>query len=294
MTNPAMDTDPVGTYVDQLYRQIALRLGESERARVTEFARLSLERVAPEDLEGRSAEDDASLFIDTWKRFQRRDTSAIQIEVANPVHARDGWQSRHTTIWVMTRDMPFVVDSVLFALSQNGQATHFLNNVVFGVDRDERGDIVALNRDIDYPNRELLLYAEVDRLADADLPALEKRLRKTTDDLEAVVGDFGAMKAKLAEIAAASASGPGADEESLAFLDWLAKDNFTFLGFREFEYSGDCIRQVGEPLGMIRLRGRSSERRLSEQPERTRAFLLTPELLAFSKGGTRSRVHRPA
>ena len=65
------------------------------------------------------------------------------------------------------------------------------------VDRDESGAIVALNRDIRHPNRELLLYAEVDRLADADLPELEERLRVTTNDLEAVVGDFAAMKARL-------------------------------------------------------------------------------------------------
>ena len=47
-------------------------------------------------------------------------------------------------------------------------------------------------------------------------------------------------------------------------------------------------------LGILRLRGRASERRLSEQPARTRSFLLEPKVLAFSKSGTRSRVHRPA
>ncbi|MGE0625348.1 MAG: NAD-glutamate dehydrogenase [Pseudomonadales bacterium] len=294
MSSTASDADIVSGYLARLQRQIALRLDDPERSRVAEFARLNFESNAPADLAGRSAEDDASLVIDTWKRFLHRDTGTIQIEVANPVHARDGWQSRHTTVWVMTRDMPFVVDSVLMAFSQNGQGTHYLNNVVFGVDRDESGAIVALNRDIRHPNRELLLYAEVDRLADADLPELEERLRVTSNDLEAVVGDFAAMKARLREVTAEAIASAGTDEESLAFLEWLARDNFTFLGFREFEYAGDCIRQVGEPLGTLRLRARASERRLSEQAERTRAFLLEPKLIAFSKSGTRSRVHRPA
>ena len=43
-----------------------------------------------------------------------------------------------------------------------------------------------------------------------------------------------------------------------------------------------------------RLRSRASERRISEQPESTRRFLLEPALLSFSKSGTKSRVHRPA
>ncbi len=294
MSTLAAEAEIVTTYLEQLERQIALRLQEPERTKVTEFARLFHERVAAADLEGRSAEDDASLTIDTWKRFLRRKVDEIQIEVANPVHARDGWQCKHTTVWIMTRDMPFVVDSALMALSHNGQVTHYLNNVVFGVDRGENGDITTLNRKIDHPNRELLLYAEVDRLADGDLAELQARLEETVRDLTAVVGDFALMKERLAELRSQAEASPAADPESLAFLDWLAADNFTFLGFRSFEYAGDKIRQVGDPLGILRVRNRASERKLSEQPERTRNFLLQPSLLAFSKSGTRSRVHRPA
>ncbi|MEM8767277.1 MAG: NAD-glutamate dehydrogenase [Pseudomonadota bacterium] len=297
MSTAAPDADAVETYLSALQRQIALRLPEPERDLVSEFARLSFERVAVADITDRSAEDDASAIIYTWKRFQRRDTEAVQIDVINPVHARDGWQSRHTTVWIMIRDMPFVVDSTLLALSQNGQITHYLNNVVFGVDRAEDGTITGLSTDIKHPNRELLFYAEVDRLADADLPALKSRLEEMISDLTAAVGDFSAMKAKLKEVVDATAVAAQAlddVEESLAFLEWLAHDNFTFLGFREFEYAGDCIRQVGDPLGVLRRRGRASERKLSEQPERTRSFLLEPTVLTFSKSGTRSRVHRPA
>ncbi|TNF86048.1 MAG: NAD-glutamate dehydrogenase [Gammaproteobacteria bacterium] len=294
MSTLAAEAETTEAYLAKLDRQIALRLQDPERARVAEFARLAFERVAPLDLEDRSAEDDASLTIDTWKRFQRRNVEQIQIEVANPVHARDGWQSKHTTVWIMARDMPFVVDSVLMALSHEGQVVHYLNNVVFGVDREEDGSISALTTDIEHSNRELLLYAEVDRLTDQELPNLEARLIKTIQDLEAVVGDFQLMKERLREVKEEAKGSPAADPESLAFLDWLAGDNFTFLGFRSFEYSGDCIRQVGDPLGVLRLRNRASERRLSEQSEQAQAFLLDPSLLAFSKSGTRSRVHRPA
>ncbi len=294
MTSLAAEAEIVESYLTQLERQIALRLQEPERSRVQEYSRLTSERVAAADLDGRSPEDDASLTIDTWKRFQRRNVDEIQILVANPVHARDGWQSKHTIVFIMTRDMPFVVDSVLMALSHNGQITHYLNNVVFGVDRADDGSITSLTRALDHPNRELLLYAEVDRLADGDLAELKTRLEATIRDLEAVVSDFGAMKGKLAELRSQAEGSAAADAESLAFLDWLAADNFTFLGFRSFEYSGDCMRQVGDPLGILRMRNRASERKLSDQPERTRAFLLEPALLAFSKSGTRSRVHRPA
>jgi NAD-specific glutamate dehydrogenase len=83
---------------------------------VCQFADWFLERVDAADLTTRNPEDDASAVIDTWKRFQRRDPNEVQVQVANPVHARDGWQSQHTIVRLMTRDMPFVVDSVLIAL----------------------------------------------------------------------------------------------------------------------------------------------------------------------------------
>jgi glutamate dehydrogenase len=288
-------TDPVRDHLEKLHRQIALRLPEPEGEQVCQFADLFFGRVPADDIPGRSADDDASLTIEMFKQFRSRAADEVQIIVTNPVHARDGWQSRHTVIILMTRDMPFVVDSVLMALSRNGQVTHCLNNVVLGVDRDDSGTATALVHDIHHPTRELLLYAEVDRLADADLGQLQQSLEETVLDLRAVVHDFPQMKEKLEEVSALSANAPVPDvDESRAFLDWLARDNFTFLGFREFEYSGDTIRQIGEPLGVLRERGRASERKLSEQPERTRAFLLEKALLAFSKSGTRSRVHRPA
>ena len=84
-------------------------------------------------------------------------------------------------------------------------------------------------------------------------------------------------------------------DESIAFLEWLDKGSFTFLGYREFDFGGGTIRQVPDSaLGILRNREPSSERRLADQPDDTRAFLLERTLLAFSKSGTRSQVHRPA
>jgi glutamate dehydrogenase len=196
--------------------------------------------------------------------------------------------------------MPFTVDSVLMALSHDGLVTHHLNNVVFGVDRAESGEITALHRNSKHHNKELFIHAEIDRVAEQDLPALEERLRRTTSDLKVVVGDFGAMKDRLAHVTAEIRAADNLPvehediEEALVFLEWLASNNFTFLGYREFEYKDNRIRQVGQALGTLRLRGPATERMISEQPASTREFLLEPILLAFSKSGTQSRVHRPA
>jgi glutamate dehydrogenase len=300
-------TEQSGAYVSRLVNRIGLRVSETDFERVAEFAELLWSRTLEEDLSVRSVDDDAGATIDSWRQFQHRTPDQVQILVDNPEHARDGWQSGHTVVRVMAPDMPFVVDSVLIALSHDGLITHHLSNVVFAVDRDAAGAIEHISLDQQHADRELFIYAEIDRVDADDIRALRESLEQTTADLQAIVADFPSMKEQLHKIVGELRESPphpvneeqkeSAEqeiEEAIAFLEWLSANNFTFLGYREFEYADDIMRQVGTSLGSLRQRSRASERRLSDQPEDTLAFLMEPTLLAFSKSGTKSRVHRPA
>ncbi|MDH3641968.1 MAG: NAD-glutamate dehydrogenase [Gammaproteobacteria bacterium] len=296
-------TEQSGAYVSRLVNRIGLRLSAEEFERAAEFAELFWSRTPEEDLAERSVDDDAGATIDSWRQFQRRRADQVDILVENPEHARDGWQSSHTVVRVMAPDMPFVVDSVLIALSHDGLITHHLSNVVFAVDRVDDGSIQHISLDQRHDGRELFIYAEIDRVDADDIRALTERLERTAADLQAIVADFIPMKEQLAaiidELADSPPALPGQEaaeevKESIAFLAWLSANNFTFLGYREFEYRDDMMRQTGESLGSLRERSRASERRLSDQPERTLTFLMEPVLLSFSKSGTKSRVHRPA
>ncbi|MCZ6711338.1 MAG: NAD-glutamate dehydrogenase, partial [Gammaproteobacteria bacterium] len=290
-------TEQSGAYVARLVDRIGLRLSEEDYPRAAEFAELFWSRTSEEDLSQRSVDDDAGAIIDSWRQFQRRAPEQIQILVDNPERARDGWHSSHTVVRVMAPDMPFVVDSVLIALSHDGLITHHLSNVVFAVDRDTDGRIAHLSLDQQHAARELFIYAEIDRVDAADIRALSDRLEQTTADLQAIVADFVPMKEQLkmiiGELREQQPRQTADIEEAIAFLEWLSANNFTFLGYREFDYANDTMRQVGSSLGSLRKRSRASDRRLSDQPERTRAFLMEPVLLSFSKSGTKSRVHRP-
>ena len=294
-----MDTlSKTEAYLERLDNRIALRVSDTDYPGVAEFASLFWSRLQEEDLADRDVEDDAGLCIESWRLFRDRGPDDLQIHIRNPVRARDGWQSRHTIVQLMAPDMPFAVDSLLMALSHGGLVTHLLNNVVFGVKRDKQGGIELLTLERK-EHRELLIHAEIDRVAEEDLPALETRLEKMAADLQAVVSDYAPMKERLRVLTEELKTSTVAFDaegrsEALDFLAWLSKDAFTFLGYREFEYLNDTITQVGDPLGTLRLRSRASERRISEQPESTRRFLLEPALLSFSKSGTKSRVHRPA
>ena len=285
------------THVDAVVERMQQRLTEDEAELAGHFARLFWSKTPQEDLLGRNVEHDVGATIDNWRAYHQLPADQLVLSVSNPQNAEDGWQSAHTIVRIIAPDMPFVVDSVLMALSHGGLITHTLSNVVFSVTRDPHLRLVSVDLDRHGSNRELFIYAEIDRVEDDVLESLRERIEATMQDIRACVADFDAMKAKIKIWLDSLRQRPPIDEviESIAFLEWLSDNHFTFLGYREFRYDNDTIQQVPErTLGVLRLRPQASVRRLSEQAEETRRFLLQTDPLVFSKSGTLSRVHRPA
>ena len=287
------------SFVTALLEQIRTRLDPSEHALAETFTRQFFARVAADDLVERDPDDAVGMTIACLRHFQRRTADSADIDVANPRFERDGWASAHTVVRITHPDMPFITDSVLMELSQSGLVTHHLQNVVFAAVRGADGTLSRIDPSAADARAEVLIYAEIDRIEEERLAPLEERLAAILKDVRATVADFESMKERLGAIIESLESSPpplpSPDvRESIAFLRWLGDANFTFLGYREFDFGGGVMRQVpGSALGMLRNRAPATERRIAEQPPDARAFVLERKVLAFSKSGTRSQVHRP-
>ncbi len=122
-----------------------------------------------------------------------------------------------------------------------------------------------------------------------------------------VVADWAPMLERLrAAIAQLEAAPPGvpADllRESIAFLQWLEAGNFTFLGMREYELSGnaetgDLVPRGGAGLGVLRDEAVQVLRRGTELVAMTpevRRFFFAPAPLIITKANVLARVHRRA
>ena len=86
--------------------------------------------------------------------------------------------------------------------------------------------------------------------------------------------------------------------EAVSFLDWLAADNFTLLGVREYRMpEGDVAADPveGSGLGMLRdpaVKVLRRGRELVAMTPEIRAFLCEPVPLIVTKANVKSRVHR--
>ena len=147
------------------------------------------------------------------------------------------------------------------------------------------------------------MHAEVVREPDPELlERLHDRIERVLEEVRAAVEDWQAMRGKALELARELEHDPrGVDatesREVRAFLEWVADDHFTFLGYREYDLVADGEQTslkalpetgLGHPPPSA-LRGAASQ--LSPKGG---ALARAPHLLVLTKANSRSTVHRPS
>jgi glutamate dehydrogenase len=270
------------------------------------FSREYFRQVDVEDLDERTPEDLLGALLSHWQFASQRRPGAAKVRVFSPSPGADGWGSRHTVVQVVNDDMPFLVDSVSLEIARKGLALHLTVHPIFAVQRDAQGVLqsVAPRNAAPQLPRESWMYIEVDRAVDAQQrAALAEAIERVLADVRAAVGDWHAMQERLRAAAQElDTVPPGVDPqeaaESRAFLQWLADDHFTLLGYRQHALVGqgsELALQVvpGTGLGVLREDGGEQSASFAALPPAARALARTPSpVLIVTKANTRSTVHR--
>jgi len=294
------------THAERLEAIVALvrkRVPKNARADVEAFAHAYFLRVAPDDLAEHAAEDLFGAALSHWDFARQRASGSERVRVFNPEMDEHGWQSTHTVIEIVNDDMPFLVDTVTMAVNRRGLTLHLFIHPIMDVARDARGRRCA--QADGGTLRESLMHVEVDRLVDAAArQALADEIARALADVRTAVADWQTMRHKILEIMAQLDATPPplpGDElrEARAFLDWLANDHFTFLGYRNHDLvkvqGEDGLRVVPDSgLGLLRVPpGADLSATFAALPPKVRERARARELLVITKSNTRSTVHRP-
>ena len=292
----------------QLQTVLAQHVSEQALPQVALFAEQFFGIIALEELIQRRLSDLVGCTLSAWRMLQRFEASKPQVRVFNPDYEKHGWQSTHSAVEILHRDIPFLVDSARMELNRRGYSIHTLQNSVFSVRRNKSGELLEIlpkgtqGKDV---QQEALMFLEIDRCSSAgELKSLEKALLDVFGDVRMSVADFQPMKAKARELLAwldkAKLKVDGAElDEIKVFMSWLLDDHFTFLGYEEFTVvdvpgGGSMQYDEGSLLGLSkRLRSGLKADELHIEPEAV-AYLREPQLLSFAKAAVPSRVHRPA
>ncbi len=267
------------------------------------FVAQAADGLSPDDVAGLGSIDLAALLASFWRFGDRRNHSGPKFRLIHALGA-GGKDLELELLQIVQDDAPFLVDSVMGALTEAGFDVRAVIHPVVEVGRDAEGsrqDGAALRRE----SMIMVMLADVgeDRRA-----ALLDSLAQTLADVHAAVGDFDAMTAMIAETiqdlcTSPNPPGPYPVEEYVDFLTWLT-DHFVFVGARRYDYprTPDGAYAAEEPrfgasdcLGVLRDPERSVLRRASEPAVLTsdlKTYLEHESPLVAAKSNLKSRVHR--
>jgi len=218
----------------------------------------------------------------------------------------------YAVVEIVTDDMPFLVDSVTSELTREGRAIALVAHPLLAVTRDSSHELTAIHeRDVDEVekgmNAESWMRIHVERnFISDDLGELVAGVERVLGDVRRCVNDWSAM---LCQAVAVSDNlrrcppvgiDPAERDESIAFIEWLTRDNFTFVGYREYDLlevdGADTLRPVpGTGLGVLReIVAENPSESFAILPLAVRGKAREKTVLVLSKANSRSSVHRPA
>src|SRR6185503_1126152 len=270
--------DPEQELTEAVCSRVREQLGGADAELAEAFARQFYRWVAPEDVADRDPLDLYGLALGTFNFVRERPPGEPKVRVYNPRFEEHGWQSTHTVVEIVTDDMPFLIDSISMELNRRGCGVHLIIHPVLSVRRDADGRLVEIlapgEKQDDGVAGESVVHAEVARQTDEGrMREIERHVIRVIGEIRGAVEDWQAMRQRSLE--AADEVGDE-DEEAAAFLEWLADDNFTFLGYRDAEQAG---------LGILRN---------AEEEDPAAGLSRDSTAITLSKANTRSTVHRAA
>lgn len=212
-----------------------------------------------------------------------------------------------SVIAITETNMPFLYDSIMAEVTSTHRDIHLAVHPILVAEPDQPVALFDPDRDSDPAHRISHIQIHLSELSPTDAAELAKRIGEVLDQVHQAVQDWPEMTALLdqamREMEAHDAGRRKADQdEALAFLRWLRDNNFTFLGMREYSYTGKGAkarveRGTGKGLGILS----NPDVRVLRQGKDS--VLTTPEILAFldgtefllvTKANVKSVVHRRA
>ena len=296
--------------IAKVIEQVRARLGPERAESVVEFVRAFYAHVAPEDILGQEAEDLYGAALTLWTFTLERSPAQAKVRVYEPHHENHGWESAHTIVEIVNDDMAFLVDSVVAAVQGFGAEVYLIIHPVLPVIRDAEGRLQRILGAETAPSEEAraesVMQLHINAQPEDIRTTMQATISSVLADVRRAVDDWQAMGETCRQVKVdLDAEPPPLPEDKIAegtaFLEWLADDHFTFLGYREYVFEGEgseALARVRPGCGLGLLRDDEAtvfaeDRSLAPMPDHVRTFLRRPELLVISKAARRSTVHRP-
>ena len=251
-----------------------------------------LQEAAGEDLTGLSDADIRALAHQLWGWASKVPAGQQAVRVEPLADGAKGPLGR-SVLEAAGPDMPFLVDSLLNECAAQGHEVKTLFHPVVTLGDGRMISVIQIHTSL---------------LTPEEARKLEEGVRTTLADVTRAVSDHAAMqtrmRAEMKRLAGLRHLQPAERDEAVAFLDWLLREHYVFLGSREYDFATDGEGRVlnaeplmieGSNLGILRDENLNVLSRDSEPLVLTQEvgeFLIQPAPLIIAKSTLPARVHR--
>jgi len=293
--------------LDSLKKAFAKALGKSGPGALSgmesQFITLALEDYVADETPELNAADFTAVLAEFWRFSETWDGKSgpsIQIRQAK---GAAGKGLNYDVIEIVQDDGPYLVDSVMGELGEQGVSVRAMFHPVLMIDRNVKGKRAPDTDGI----RESTILVLADPIGADRRDAIIAGLRDSLADVREALRDAGAMARKLDEVVAGLEKNTGGLDaglvrESVDFLRWLQAGNFVFLGARDYDYPRGKDGKSALPIPTASL-GVLSDPKRSVLRQTSEAAVLTPKVqkqhdaaepVTVAKANIRARVHRRA
>ena len=283
--------------IKKIIASLPASLDKAVKAQAIKFINIYYQRIAVDDLEKHSFQDLAGAALAIMQLAKKRTKDQDKVHVYNPVYDKHGWQSTHTVVEIITRNRPFLVDSISMALNRLGSTIHLTIHPVVSIKRNTQGiltDIEASDSKKQGFDAESIMHFEIDRLTEgssfkdieSDINSVLNEVADAVDDWEMMVNQIQKLKVELKK--QKNPFDAKTNKEVIEICRWIEDNHFTFLGYCEDVISGTQLKfKKGSGLGLLR-NGHQDILPTGAVKH------LADELVIVTKANNRSHIHRPA
>lgn len=303
---------------------IATSYVNKDKALVDNFISVYYRSLAARTADKESDADLAGMALHHFVLLKSYKNNQPALRLFNPSVEEQHFHSGHTVLQLVAYNRPFLVDTLTMCIEAQGLDVHRIHNTIIDAKRNEADEIIAVEGVQDSDTRYLsLIHCEIERTDSKTMQLLSERILNKIATLDTVVGDWQAMRNKLSEIKQELDNTPvpevySSADEIKAFLQWIADDNFIFLGFREYRLEGNADSlelandadldaehlDAGKTINLISvgnsglglLNGVSEDtpsRSFAQLPDSLKVLMTMPRVVLLSKSSQLSPIHRP-
>lgn len=260
------------------------------------------------DLQQKSTQQLLDGVLSQWDFMSQRSPGEYKRRIFNPTQEKDGWESDQTILQFVLDDQPFLVDTISTEINRKGFSINFI--IHFGGVKIVRNDhkkiknILPFDAQVQNALSEAPIYIEIDKESDPEkLKDLQEGLDHVVRDARLAVSDWHHIEAQVhAALKEMDEAPPPVSEEERqevkAFFYWLLNNNFTFLGYRKYDFKNgkDGALHLVPDSGLGVLRGVAHDDKLvrycSDLPEEACKIATSRWIfLLLARTNTRSTVH---